>query len=249
MDVVLIKIKEKTLLLFHHLNQEWLLIMSPVTQDGSTAIYEAKNKTKIFSSWESGENSDIKWSMLRMLTKSEGGNKENELVARHDCSSSRRTRLTRTNAKPGARIHEARARATLNNAGRVSGGCVCLYWRCWQQRRWWADTNGIEAGAVLEREGRKLLLDLLTSLVRLPLRTNQVSSSKRFFSKFPTWADLTDRDKGVQKNSPKLEQEEKYLDIFCTNLQFMVQAATLRANDWRRKQPGCTMTCWRGLGY
>ena len=64
------------------------------------------------------------WRML-MLTKSEGGNKENELVARHDCSSSRRTRLTRTNAKPGARIHEARARATLNNAGRVSGGCVC----------------------------------------------------------------------------------------------------------------------------
>ena len=65
------------------------------------------------------------WRML-MLTKSEGGNKENELVARHDCSSSRRTRLTRTNAKPGARIHEARARATLNNAGRVSGGCVCV---------------------------------------------------------------------------------------------------------------------------
>ena len=65
--------------------------------------------------------------MWRMLTKSEGGNKENELVARHDCSSSRRTRLTRTNAKPGARIHEARgARATLNNAGRVSGGCGVL---------------------------------------------------------------------------------------------------------------------------
>ena len=59
MDAVLIKIKEKTLLLFHHLNQEWLLIMSPVTQDGSTAIYEAKNKTKIFSRWESDENSDI----------------------------------------------------------------------------------------------------------------------------------------------------------------------------------------------
>ena len=96
--------------------------MSPVTQDGSTAMYEAKNKTKIFSRWDTGENL---WSMLRLLTKSEGGNKENELVARHDCSSSRRTRLTRTNAKPGARIHEARARATLNNAGRVSGGCVC----------------------------------------------------------------------------------------------------------------------------
>ena len=143
-----------------------------------------------------------------------------------------------------------RARGQRSTMPEGSAGVVCLYWRCWQQRRWWADTNGIEAGAVLEREGRKLLLDLLTSLVRLPPRTNQVSSSKWvFFSKFPTWADLTDRDKGVQKNSPKLEQEEKYLDIFCTNLQFMVQAATLRANDWRRKQPGCTMTCWRGLGY
>ena len=82
-----------------------------------------RQKTKQKSS--PGENpTRTLTSMWRMLTKSEGGNKENELVARHDCSSSRRTRLTRTNAKPGARIHEARARATLNNAGRVSGGCV-----------------------------------------------------------------------------------------------------------------------------
>ena len=189
MDVVLIEIKEKTLLLFHHLNQEWLLIMSPVTQDGSTAINEAKNKTKIFSSWESGENSDIKWSMLRMLTKSEGGNKENELVARHDCSSSRRTRLTRTNAKPGARIHEARARATLNNAGRVSGGCVCVLKMLTAEKmvgghkRNWSRCSFGAGGQ-----------EIAPWFAHLPCQASSQDKQKPLlqseFAKFPTWADL-----------------------------------------------------------
>ena len=97
-----------------------------------------------------------------------------------------------------------RARGQRSTMPEGSAGVVCLYWRCWQQRRWWADTNGIEAGAVLEREGRKLLLDLLTSLVRLPPRTNQVSSSKWVF--FFKISNLGWSDRSRQRSSEKQSQ-------------------------------------------
>ena len=133
--------------------------------------------------------SGIKWSMWRMLTKSEGGNKENELVARHDCSSSRRTRLTRTNAKPGARIHEARARARLNNAGRVSGGCVFVLKMLTAEKmvgghkRNWSRCSFGAGGQ-----------EIAPWFAHLPCQASSQDKQKPLlqseFAKFPTWADL-----------------------------------------------------------